>query len=297
MLSLRHWSHSETLSVAPTTWAATRDVTRRTPGKALTVPMTEWSGEEYGQISALQRAMAQEALSGLAFAGDEMVVDVGCGDGFVTGALAEMVPAGFVVGVDPSRGMITAAARGSAASASGPWFVRADARRLPFRETFDAAVSFNALHWVPEQQQALEQIASVIRPRARALVQLVCASDRPSVEAVAMSLCHSPRWAHRFDGFAAPFVHPQPSEYEQLAARAGLTVSSLTVTDREWDFGGRDAFAHWCSVGSAAWTDRLEGGDRGRFVDDLVDSYERVSGRPGLFRFMQMRVHLIKNPT
>jgi trans-aconitate 2-methyltransferase len=258
--------------------------------------MTEWSGEEYAQISALQKSMAHEALSALAFAGDEAVVDIGCGDGFITAALAQMVSAGVVVGVDPSRGMITAAARRGRVSNSGPWFVRGDARHLPFRETFDAAVSFNALHWVPEQQRALDQIASAMRPGARALIQLVCASERPSVEAVAMSLCRNPRWARRFDGFAAPFFHPQPSEYDDLAARAGLTVASLTVTDREWDFGGRDGFAYWCSVGSAAWTDRLEGEDRHGFVDQLVDSYEAVSGRPGLFRFMQMRVQLIKTP-
>ena len=80
--------------------------------------------------------------------------------------MAAMTPAGYAVGVDPSRRMISAARAAGTPTASGPWFVAADARLLPFGEHFDVVVSFNALHWVPEQRQALLQIASVLDPAA-----------------------------------------------------------------------------------------------------------------------------------
>jgi len=256
--------------------------------------VTDWSGQDYAERSGLQRAMINEALGALEFSEAARVLDVGCGDGFLTRAVAGMVAAGFAVGVDVSPRMVATAQAAATASASGPAFVVADARRLPFGPSFDDVVSFNALHWVPEQRQALSQIASALRPGGRAVIQVVCAGERTSLESVAMSICQSPAWAQWFDGFVAPFVHVDPAAYGDLAASAGLTVEDVVVMDREWDFGSRIQFQRWCAVGSTAWTDRLPAGDRARFVADEVRAYEAVAGRPGLFRFTQMRARLLK---
>jgi trans-aconitate 2-methyltransferase len=256
--------------------------------------VADWSGEDYARVSGLQRTMASDAVARLAFTGTERVLDVGCGDGFITRSIAGMVSGGYVVGVDPSPGMIAAAHAIPADAQAGPWFVRADVRRLPFGEQFDVVVSFNALHWVPEQRQALAEIATVAHPGARVLIQVVCAGERTSLESVAMAISRRPAWAAWFDGFTAPYVHVKPAGYGELAASAGLHVEALTVADREWDFGSRQRFAQWCAVGSSAWTDRLDPADRPRFVGEMVRAYEAVSGRRGLFRFTQMRAELRK---
>ena len=254
--------------------------------------MTDWSGRDYAEVSGLQRTMVNEAIAGLEFSEDERVLDVGCGDGFLIRAVAGMVPGGYAVGADASPRMIATAHAAAAPTDSGPWFVVADARRLPFGPHFDAVVSFNALHWVREQQQALAEIASVLRPGGRVLIQVVCAGQRASLESVVMSVCHSPPWTRWFDDFVAPFVHVDPASYADLAASAGLTLEDVTVADREWDFGSRDQFERWCAVCSTAWTDRLPIEDRDRFVRDEVRAYEPVAGRQGLFRFTQMRATL-----
>jgi trans-aconitate 2-methyltransferase len=257
--------------------------------------VTDWSGRDYAEVSNLQREMAKEALASLRFGHDDRVLDIGCGDGYLTRAVVGMVPDGFAVGVDASPRMIATAHAGGRAGPSGPWFVVGDARRLPFAEHFDAVVSFNALHWVPEQQRALSEITSVLHQGGRALVQVVCAGPRTSLESTATAVCQRPRWATWFDRFTAPFVHVDPQGYGQLAASAGLTLEDLTVTDREWDFGSREQFGRWCAVGSGAWTDRLSLQDRAQFIADLVRAYEPVAGRPGLFRFTQMRALLRKS--
>ena len=254
--------------------------------------MTDWSGRDYAAVSGLQRAMVNEAIAELEFSEKERVLDVGCGDGFLTRAVADMVPLGYAVGVDASPRMIATAHAAAVPTESGPWFVVADARRLPFGRHFDVVVSFNALHWVPEHRQALAQIASVTRPGGRVLIQVVCAGERTSLESVAMTVCHGPRWARWFDGIVAPFIHVDPATYGHMAASAGLTLEDVTVTDREWDFGSRSAFERWCAVGSTAWTDRVPVDDRARFVEDEVEAYEALSGRPGLFRFTHMRARL-----
>jgi trans-aconitate 2-methyltransferase len=236
--------------------------------------------------------MITDAMTGLAFDRDDWVLDIGCGDGFLTRAIADLVPDGYAVGADASHRMIATATSAAVAAPSGPRFVVADARRLPFTESFDTVVSFNALHWVPQQTRALQQIATTLRRGGRATLQMVCGGPRASLESVVMDVCQSPVWAAYFADFSAPFVHVAPDSYGELAASAGLSLDKLTVTDREWDFGSREAFERWCGVGSTAWTDRLPQTDRDRFVGEAVDAYEQIAGRPGLFRFTQMRVEL-----
>jgi trans-aconitate 2-methyltransferase len=256
------------------------------------VRVTDWSGDDYAKISALQRSMIEEAKASLVLGESDRVLDVGCGDGHLTHSIAHMVPRGYAVGVDPSRRMIAAARAAQTVTASAPCFVRADARRLPFGEHFDLVVSFNALHWVPEQRQALGQVAAVLRAGGRALIQVVCAGARRSLESVAMDTCRNRCWADRFDGFAAPFIHVDPNDYGDLASSAGLTLEERSVTDHEWHYASRNAFRRWCAVGTTAWTDRLAPADRERFVDEMVEAYEGVVGMAGLFRFTQMRAEL-----
>jgi trans-aconitate 2-methyltransferase len=45
-------------------------------------------------------------------------------------------------------------------------------------------------------------------------------------------------------------------------------------------------------VGTTGWTDRLDTGERDRFVAELVEAHQPIAGRAGLFRFMQMRAEL-----
>jgi trans-aconitate 2-methyltransferase len=150
----------------------------------------------------LQHAMANEVLALLNLKGTERVLDVGCGNGKVTAEIASRVPDGTVLGVDSSADMIA-----SARHEFGPElrpnlrFQVADARQLPFRHEFDLVVSFNALHWVPEQEQALRSIRSALRSAGRAQLRLVPAGKRKSLENVIEETRASSRWARYYHGF------------------------------------------------------------------------------------------------
>jgi trans-aconitate 2-methyltransferase len=259
--------------------------------------VADWNGDEYAELSGLQRTMIIEAMAGLEFRPTDCVLDIGCGDGFLTAAIATLTPRGLVVGADPSHRMVTTAITSATAGAARPHFVVADVRALPFGETFDAAVSFNALHWVPERELALSQIAAVLKPGASLVVQVVCAGPRPSLEDVTTALCREPAWAQWFEDFAPPFTHVDPEGYGSLAAAAGLVLDDLTVADRQWDFGSREELLRWSAMGSTAWTDRLPEDHRARFVAEQVDAYEAVAGTAGLFRFMQMLARLHRGQT
>ena len=190
--------------------------------------------------------------------GSERILDVGCGDGKITAEIAARVPRGTVVGVDSSRDMID-----FALSHFGPGvrpnlrFEVADARRLPFTNEFNLVVSFNALHWVPEQDAALRSIRSAMKSDGRALLRLVPAGERKSLENVIEETRRSSRWSGYFRDFQDPYLHLTPEQYAAMAARNRLSVLRIHTEAKAWDFKSRSAFFAFSSVGFVEWTRRL----------------------------------------
>src|SRR5262252_3422999 len=96
-------------------------------------------------------------------------------------------------------------------------FEVADARRLPFHEEFNLVVSFNALHWVVQQEEALQSIRTALHPEGTAQLRLVPQGPRKSLEDVIRETWQSEKWKAYFPGFRQPYLHLTPEQYEKLA--------------------------------------------------------------------------------
>ena len=259
--------------------------------------MTEWDATDYAQISALQKVMADEALSLLNLEASERILDVGCGDGKITAQIAARLPSGSVVGVDPSVEMIEyARTHWLTEQHSNLGFAVADARRLPFREEFDVVVSFNALHWIPqsEQPQALQSMRFAMRPGATAQLRLVPKGERKSLEDVLEETRLSPRWSQYYRGFHDPYLHLTPEDYAALAEKVGFNVRSLNVTDKSWDFSSSSGFFAFGSVTFVEWTQMLPDAEKPAFINDVLDRYRVIAGDDHTFKFYQMDIRLAR---
>src|SRR5271167_4699931 len=176
--------------------------------------MTEWDAADYERISGLQMAMADEVLALLDLNGARRILDVGCGNGKITAEIAARVAHATVLGIDPSHEMIEfASGHYDGATYPNLRFEVADARSLPYREEFDVVVSFNALHWIPQQDEALQSIHAAMTPGARAQLRMVCKGGRKSLEHVLEETCFLPRWVRYFEHFHKPYVHLTPEAY------------------------------------------------------------------------------------
>jgi trans-aconitate 2-methyltransferase len=263
-------------------------------------PATDWNAAEYARHSSLQEAMAAEVLALLELGGNEQVLDVGCGDGRLTARIADRVPGGQVLGVDASPDMIAFATghfgRDGAEPRANLRFAIADARALHFPAEFDLVVSFNALHWVPEQAAALRGIGAALRPRGRAVLRLVVKGALTSLEEVAEATRRAPRWSAHFAGFADPYLRLDAGEYAALAERQGLRVLGQRTGAKSWDFKTHAAFFGFCRAGFGAWTRRLPEAERDAFVADVIDAYRlalaATAAEANLFRFYQMDITL-----
>jgi trans-aconitate 2-methyltransferase len=261
--------------------------------------MTEWNAAEYARISALQAAMAQEVLELLRpkLRGDERVLDVGCGNGKTTREIALMLPKGSVVGVDASDKMVkfaraAAPADPAVAAPTNVIFETMDARYLRFEMAFDLVVSFNALHWVPEEDQeyVLRGIYKALKPNGIAQLRLVPRGARKSLEDTIEETTRSPRWQKFFVGIRDPYLHMTAESYSVLAEECGFQVETVRAKDHAWDFGSASGFAAFASVTFVEWTQHIPKTDHSEFIADVLDRYKPVAGDDRTFRYYQMDI-------
>ncbi len=257
--------------------------------------MTEWDASDYARQSSLQKAVAEEQLSRLTLEGGEQVLDVGCGDGKLTAEIAARLPRGSALGVDPSQDMVGFASKHFGARENLRFEV-ADARRLPYRERFDLVLSFNALHWVPEQDQALGSIRAALKPQGRAWLRFVPKGKRKSLEHCIEDVRARPGWAGYFEEFRKPYIHVVPEEYRALAEGLGLRVYRLEVRDKAWDFKTREGFEAFAYATFVEWTRRLPKERWHEFIVEVLDLYHTVAAgkesEAHTFKFYQMEVEL-----
>ena len=92
----------------------------------------------------------------------ESILDVGCGTGFFTRALAKLIQ-GRVIGVDIDSNYVEYARR---KDTEGSIYAVADARVLPFKnKSFDAEISIAALCFIDEPITAVREMIRVTRRR------------------------------------------------------------------------------------------------------------------------------------
>ena len=126
-------------------WVAHREAFRRRL-RAITAPLMEFSAARRG----------------------ESVVDIGCGCGETTFALAEAVGSSSeVLGVDVSEPMLATARSLVESSDSGIKFVQADASRYVFEPRFDLVFSRFGTMFFAEPVAAFSNIKAALRPGGR----------------------------------------------------------------------------------------------------------------------------------
>lgn len=120
--------------------------------------------EHYRSNSQIQLDLAHRAIALYSFAGNESILDVGCGDGRLTAYLSHKTSA-QVVGIDPSMSMISLATK----SFGKKFYKNLDFRLGTAEECtpgkYDLVTAFNCLHWVRDIKRSFVRIYNSLNDR------------------------------------------------------------------------------------------------------------------------------------
>jgi len=180
----------------------------------------EWDAQSYhetcGRVTE-HGAMLVDVLRGMHC---ERVLDIGCGTGTLTGAIAGFTRA--VIGIDASPAMIEKAKE----TYPGLEFHVMDACALPWRERFDAVFSNAVFHFILAQDALLAGIHGALRENGALVCEFGAAGNIAGLLGAVEAAC-----AKRGKAYAPRFYYPTGEEYGALLERQGFAVESIEVYD------------------------------------------------------------------
>ncbi len=152
----------------------------------------DWDADVYDRVADPQEAWGREVLDRLPLAGDETVLDAGCGSGRVTELLLERLPHGRVIGVDASAAMVRAARERLGARAE---LRTGDLTELELEAPVDAIFSNAVLHWIPDHARLFERLHAALRPGGRLAAQCGARGNVASVREAVRATYEQPAFA------------------------------------------------------------------------------------------------------
>jgi trans-aconitate 2-methyltransferase len=130
--------------------------------------LVEWDARAYDQLPLPHRRWGSATIRRLRLAGEETVLELGCGTGRDAELLLDALPAGRVVAVDGSAHMLAQLRHRLAGRMDRITVVHADLREpLTLDEQVDAALSVATLHWLPDHDVVFQTVAASLRPGGR----------------------------------------------------------------------------------------------------------------------------------
>jgi trans-aconitate 2-methyltransferase len=233
-----------------------------------------WDAKDYAKNSQNQFQWAKELIPKLKLQSNEVLLDIGCGDGKITVEIAKALPNGKVVGIDSSPEMINLAKTTfPVEECPNVTFKAIDARNIPFQEEFDIAFSNAALHWIIDQNAVLKGVQKSLKPNGRILFQMAGKGNAQAVLSLFDELLVLPEWRCYFEGFTFPYAFLNPQEYRQLLVQAGLKPVRVELFARDMKFPNAEGLAGWVRTTWLPFTERIPIQQRDSLVKEIVSRY------------------------
>jgi trans-aconitate 2-methyltransferase len=190
---------------------------------------TEWDAQTYDRVSDPQFEWGLEVLDRLELAGDEYVLDAGCGSGRVTARLLERLPNGRVLCVDASESMIEKAREALGERAD---YRVANLAELEVSEPVDLIFSTATFHWLTDHDRLFARLHAALRPGGRLVAQCGGAGNVAKHARNIVEVAMRPEFAPHFTDMTVIWNFATPEETEERLSRAGFEQVSCWLEDK-----------------------------------------------------------------
>jgi trans-aconitate methyltransferase len=230
----------------------------------------QWDASEYERHSVAQLQWAGELIAKLHLKGHETILDLGCGDGKVTAAIAALLPEGHVLGIDNSAQMIQLAQRRH--SGANLSFELLDIRDLNWTERFDVVFSNAVLHWIKRHLPVLVRVHKALKKGGRMLLQMGGSGNARDVVSVMDRLIHSKCGQH-FKQFTFPYGFYGVQDYTGWLVKAGFSHLRVELIPKDMQHQDRHALAGWIRSTWLPYLERIPDRQTEPFITAVVDEY------------------------
>ncbi len=180
----------------------------------------DWDAATYDRVSDIQLRWALDQLERLELAGNEVVLDAGCGSGRVTALLADRVPDGRVYGVDVAPSMVEHA---KAALGERATILCQDLLALDLPEPVDVAFSNATFHWIHDHAALFSTLHRTLKPGGRLLAQCGGRGNIDKFRSIADEVAGEDPFAPYFADWKRPWNYATDTETAERLAGAGFS--------------------------------------------------------------------------
>ena len=222
-----------------------------------------WDAALYDRSFGFVSAFGTDMIDLLAPRAGERIVDLGCGTGTLTAAIAGR--GAEVIGIDGDAAMIERARSLHPALA----FARADGEHFAIDGRADAVFSNAALHWMKEPARVIARVARALTPGGRFVAEMGAHKNvRIITDALYRALAE--------EGVAAgavvfPWYFPRTGRYVSLLEDGGFEVACLRYFARATPLDDcLNGIADWISMFGRNFTDAAPEGRVQAVIDRAV---------------------------
>lgn len=241
----------------------------------------DWDAASYDRVSDPQFGWALEQLERLPLAGDEVVLDAGCGSGRVTAELVARVPRGRVYGVDVAPSMVEHA---RAALGDSATILCQDLVDLELPERVDAIFSNATFHWIKDHDALFAALHRTLKPGGRLVAQCGGRGNIDRFRRVADEVAAEERFRTYFSDWEGPWNYAPADETAARLERAGFVDVSSWLGPKA--VTPQDAKAFVQTVCLIRHLDRLPAELKEPFIERVLEEM----GEPLVLEYVRLNI-------
>ena len=241
----------------------------------------EFDGKKYKEASAHQKEWGNKIISEFEFKGNENILDLGCGDGVLTKQLSDLVPNGYVLGIDSSQSMINTAKEVESFNLS---FQLLSINDIDFIDEFDIIFSNATLHWVIDHKKLITNSYKALKKEGIVRFNFAGDGNCSTFFAVIKEVMNLNEFVDYFKDFQWPWYMPTINEYRVLVDACDFNDIKVWEENADRFFPTNDELIKWIDQPSIVpflklVSEKQKEKFRNIVIDEMVKRTGQADGR------------------
>lgn len=228
--------------------------------------MSDWNAVQYVKFETERTQPCKDLISRLCDLSPARILDLGCGPGNSTAALARRFQNSSVLGIDASENMLEKAKTTHPELEFRKCFVPDGLAPLG---KFELIFSNACIHWIPEQEKLIKGIFNSLADGGTLAVQIPHIQKAPFYRLLDSLIAESGRKGlERIKNFH----NLLPEEYYDLLAEMSDDFSVLETTYYHTVSSPEGVIEWYSGSGLRPYLDALDGAEREKFLSELLEA-------------------------